>query len=181
VQSLKGENAVIKSPATISSTITTLSESLITPYIHVPTPPSQPASSHHSQLAPQPVSPFFFHFHVPAIAPSTNEFHGKLTTKDRIKLKIKWQHLIAREARKQRLARWGGRYPVTVECFGCFAKGARMYDADNLSATLKMIIDGLVTVKILAGDSPRFVRRVVMESVRVGEGKSRCVVVVREG
>ena len=150
--------------------ISTLSESLLTPAapINPPQPPLQPA-------------PYFFHFHVPAIAPSTNEFHGKLTTKERIKMKIKWQHLIAREARKQRLMRWGGRYPVTVECYGCFAKGARMYDADNLSATLKMIIDGLVTVKILAGDSPQFVRRVVMESVRVGEGKSRCVIVAREG
>ena len=100
-------------------------------------------------------------FSVPFIGPATNKFYSGMNIHVRRKIAKKWHRDVALLVKEQNIKPLDEEYyPATVQVYGIFGRGRKQYDADGLSVTGKLIIDGLVMAGILINDSPKYIRSV---------------------
>lgn len=117
---------------------------------------------------------------IPEIAPSSNAFYSGLHPAKRAKIAKKWHAQVCACCKKQELGKWRGAYPVHIHVECRFGKSKRAYDCDNLQATAKMSIDGLVHAGVLPDDSPRYVRTVSLSSVKISDPSSVTILTITE-
>ena len=100
-------------------------------------------------------------FQVPTIGPATNKFYSGMHIQVRRRLAKQWHSDIAWLVKEQNIKPLSEEYyPATVQVYGIFGPKRRMFDADGLAATGKLIIDGLVRAGILVNDSLKYIRNV---------------------
>ena len=114
------------------------------------------------------------------VAPSANRMYAGMHPMARRKLVSAWKTMVIVEARRQKLTRFRGKYPVDIDCVCRFGRGCRMTDADNCYLTAKLAIDGLVRAGVLVNDSPRYIRSVRFVPERSETGKSYSILTIRE-
>jgi len=101
---------------------------------------------------------------VPFIGPSTNQMYAGQHWSERKKHKDKALRAVfeALVSEGKHLVRFTE--PVAVEVLPKLGKGKRSFDVSNYSYTYKLIEDALVKRKILANDTPEFVRAVIYKA-----------------
>lgn len=108
------------------------------------------------------------------IGPSLNNWYAGSHWAQRKKVKDRWR-LLVREAVAGCEAVDEEDYPVSIEVTCRFGKGRRGYDADNLGATSKLVIDGLIKAGIIEDDTRNFVESVTYRPIK-HKGKDETVV-----
>ena len=117
---------------------------------------------------------------IPEIAPSSNAFYSGLHRFQRSKLANQWHAKVVALCKSQRLGKWSKGFPVKISVECRFGKSKRVMDCDNLQATAKMAIDGLVHAGVLPDDSPRYVCEVSLCSIKTSERESMTIVTIEE-
>jgi len=93
---------------------------------------------------------------IDAVGPSLNEFFGGGHFSKRHKVKQGWEVLVSQAVKHQGVVPVRV-YPVTIDCRLTFGPGARSYDWENASATVKCIQDGLRKCGILEDDGMKYI------------------------
>ena len=117
---------------------------------------------------------------IPDIAPSSNAFYSGLHRFQRSKLANQWHAKVVALCKEQRLGKWKRNFPVKIHVECRFGKSKRVMDCDNLQATAKMAIDGLVHAGVLPDDNPRYVQEVSLRSLKTGEAGNLTIVTIEE-
>lgn len=115
---------------------------------------------------------------IPMVGPSLNAWYGGQHWSKRSRTKSAWRSVTASEVRRQKVQPVKA-YPARIEVTLRFGKGDRSYDCTNVAATAKLVEDGLVHARILKGDSRKYVRPVVLDSIK-HDGPSDTVVTITE-
>lgn len=106
-----------------------------------------------------------FRLFVPYLGPSTNAVYAGLHWGKRKAEKDASRLMVANAVRSAGLMPCQSRVDLVFS--PRLGKGDRMRDTSNYSLTAKLIEDGLVNVGILADDTARHVRRVILEPATV--------------
>lgn len=113
----------------------------------------------------------FFTLSIDQIGPSDNVYFGRGKFTDRSTDSTRWKWLMLEAVQRHRI-KPVTYFPVRIVVEARFSKGRQMYDADNVHATAKLAIDGLVRAGVLPGDTPEYVASVETRSVRSGTKES---------
>lgn len=106
---------------------------------------------------------------IPFIGPSLNQYI-RMNKYKRNDLTQKWHTIIKLMVTQQSIEIINEiDLPVIVRIFGYFQPGKRRYDCDNLVASVKLILDGIVRAGVLKNDSPKYIRSIELISAQTKE------------
>jgi len=113
------------------------------------------------------------------VGPSLNKWYGGAHWSKRSGTKKRWRLLVL-AAVHEAGTRTVQHYPVRLSVTCVFGKGLRSFDCTNVAATAKLVEDGLVACGVLRGDTPAYVRPVVLDSIKDSKRPTQTIIQIEE-